>query len=169
MLKKSKLEAYQVVEGEEGTYEPLDMVVQHEGGRHSAQAWEAALNYLQRCMELGGMWISYNDFTKRVEVLYIKRTRRSSFDQKWQLYEEAVLSRQSLPATILWLQPWLHLKRNVLPMLLLQATLLLPRNPNIKLPPLQLQRQPLMIKEVLAGKSLAKTRRTSSCFAPAKS
>ena len=100
MLKKSKLEAYQVVEGEEGTYEPLEMVVQHEGGRHSAQAWEVALNYLQRCMELGGMWISYNDFTKRVEVLYIKRTRRSSFDQKWQLYEEGVLtSWQPLPAT----------------------------------------------------------------------
>ena len=46
------------------------------------------------------MWLAYNDFTKRVEMLYIKRTRRSSFEQKWQLYEEAALaSRQPLPAT----------------------------------------------------------------------
>jgi hypothetical protein len=41
----------------------------------------------------------------------------------------------------------MHLKRNVLPMLLLQATSLLPRDSNIKLPPLQLQRQPLVTKE----------------------
>ena len=71
MLKKSKLEAYQVVDGEEGTYEPSEMVVQHEGGRHSVQAWEVATNYLKRCMELGGMRLAYNDFNKRVAVLYI--------------------------------------------------------------------------------------------------
>lgn len=90
IVKQTKLEQYQIVDEELGTYEPFDMVVKHEGGRKSAAAWRAAVNYCEKCMELGGMWLSWNAFTQRADVLYIKKQRRSSFNQIWGLYQERV-------------------------------------------------------------------------------
>lgn len=93
--RKSKLEEYQLVNEEMGVYEPFDMVVKHEGGRKSAAAWIAAKNYCEKCMELGGMWLNWNTFTQRTEVLYVKKQRRSSFNQIWALYQEKVATDTS--------------------------------------------------------------------------
>lgn len=65
------------------------MIVVHEGGKDSPKAWKAALNYLQAAMRLGGMWLQYNDFTKRVDILYVKKTRRTIFQQKWAMFTES--------------------------------------------------------------------------------
>jgi hypothetical protein len=95
-IHKTKLESYQIIETEDGTYEPLEMIVMHEGGKDSPAAWQAALNYLQVCMTLGGMWMQFNHFTKRVDILYIKKTRRSVFQQKWAMYTESIRDLKSI-------------------------------------------------------------------------
>jgi len=87
-VKKTKLEEWKVVKGDIGTYEPLERVVYYEGGHHSASAWKAALNYVAKCLELGGMWVTFNDFTKRPEVMYVKKTKMSSYTEAWGLYSE---------------------------------------------------------------------------------
>lgn len=94
-VKQTKLEQYQIVDEELGVYEPFDMVVKYEGGRKSPAAWRAAVNYCTKCMELGGMWLSWNAFTQRTDVLYIKKQRRSSFNQVWSLYQERLAEREN--------------------------------------------------------------------------
>ena len=71
-----------------GTYEPLERVVVLEGGRKSASEWRAAMNYSLKCLELGGMWVSWNTFTLRPEVFYVKKTRKEIFTQAWRLCSE---------------------------------------------------------------------------------
>ena len=90
---KQKLEKFQIVDEEIGTYEPLEMIAKYEGGKDSPSAWQAALNYASMCCKLGGKWLDYNTFTKRVDILYVKKTQRSAFTRSWTLYQEH-LSKQ---------------------------------------------------------------------------
>ena len=64
-----------------GTYEPFERVVILEGGRENMSAWRAAVNYTLKCLRLGGMWVMWNDFTLRPQVLYVKKERISDFKQ----------------------------------------------------------------------------------------
>ena len=70
---KTKLEAFQEIDEEDGVYEPLEMIAVHEGGKDSKAAWTAAINYAKRAMMLGGKWLAYNSFTQRVDILYVKK------------------------------------------------------------------------------------------------
>jgi hypothetical protein len=90
VVKKSKLESYQIVEAEMGTYQPLEMIVKAEGGRHSPTAWRAAYAYAEKAMKLGGQWLSYNEFTNRVDILYVKKTKQNIFNTVWSLYQEQI-------------------------------------------------------------------------------
>lgn len=87
-VKKTKLESWQTVDEEVGTYQPLEMIAKMEGGTDSTTAWQAALNYAERAMSLGGMWLSWNAFTRRTEILYIKKSRRQVMTTMWSLYQE---------------------------------------------------------------------------------
>jgi hypothetical protein len=90
VIKKSKLEEYQLIEEEIGTYEPLEMIVKYEGGHQSANAWRAAFAYARKAQLLGGSWLSYNSFTERVDILYVKKTKRTVFNRVWSLYQESI-------------------------------------------------------------------------------
>jgi hypothetical protein len=94
-IKKGKLEEYQKVSIDAGTYEPLEVIVVHEGGKASKTAWHAAFNYATRCNQLGGEWISFNSFTGRIEYLYVKKQKRSIFNTVWSMYEESVQNKDS--------------------------------------------------------------------------
>jgi hypothetical protein len=39
---------------------------------------------------LGGSWLSYNSFTERVDILYVKKTKRTVFNRVWSLYQEHI-------------------------------------------------------------------------------
>lgn len=86
---KSKLEDYQKVEEDWGTYECIENIVVKEGGKDSPAAWEAALNYATKAMALGGQWLHYNSFTNRTDILYIKKRNITSYRKAWTLYEES--------------------------------------------------------------------------------
>jgi hypothetical protein len=87
-VKKTKLEEYQIIEEEDGVYENLENIVIGEGGKDSAAAWRAAIAYATKAMKLGGQWLSYNAFTGRTDILYIKKTRKTRFNRLWSMYEE---------------------------------------------------------------------------------
>ncbi len=54
-VKKSKLEEYQLVEEELGTYEPLEMIVKYEGGHQSANAVQLLpMQGRRKCSEAHG-------------------------------------------------------------------------------------------------------------------
>ena len=80
---------------QDGTWEPFAKIVVEEGGDKSA--FTAAENYCSQCFELHGKgetfhnrpWVLYNDFTKRVEMLYIKKKFRSANRELWRLSKEA--------------------------------------------------------------------------------
>ena len=65
---------------------------QKEGG--SRESWVAAANYARKCSELGGKWITFNTWTQRVEVLYVRSQYRTAFTNAWQLMTE---SQQKVP------------------------------------------------------------------------
>jgi hypothetical protein len=92
---ESKLEEYQKIDAEMGTYQPLEMIVQSEGGRTWKTAWQAAINYATKCRLLGGEWLTFNGFTNRVEYLYVKKQKQSLFLQKWSLYSETMAQKQA--------------------------------------------------------------------------
>ena len=91
---KSQLESYQKIDEDIGTYEPFEMVVKYEGGRKSKAVYKAALNYAKKCVGLGVQWLLYNEFTKRVDILYVKKSKRSAFARHWNLYEEHIAKSQ---------------------------------------------------------------------------
>ena len=91
---QTQLQEYQKINTECGSYEPLDMIVKYEGGRRSRDAWEAAIRYAEKAMQLGGQWLNYNSFTERVDILYIKKKYQQVFRQKWSLYEERELKNK---------------------------------------------------------------------------
>ena len=73
----------------EGTYEPFSIIVQREGG--DAPALTASRNYVFECVRLarsqktcnGRPWLSWNQFTKRVDILYLKKKYRNIMSQAW--------------------------------------------------------------------------------------
>ena len=83
------------VDEQDGTWEPFAKIVVEEGGDKSA--FTAAENYCSQCFELHSKgetfhkrpWVLYNDFTKRVEMLYIKKKFRSANRELWRLSKEA--------------------------------------------------------------------------------
>ena len=72
-----------------GSYEPLEVIVQKEGGGPAGIL--AAKNYVETCLNMtreGITWrgrclVEWNDWTKRYEVAYIKKTFRSAFERTW--------------------------------------------------------------------------------------
>ena len=97
IAKQRKIESWKRVDEDIGSYEPLERIVKFEGGRHSASAWQAAYNYVSKAMALGGNWLSYNSFTQRVDILYVKKTQRSSFERAWELYNERQTQAEDAP------------------------------------------------------------------------
>jgi len=70
---KVKLEEYQLIDEDDGTYQCFENIVIGEGGKDSPDAWSAATNYVTATMELGGKWLTYNCMTKRTDILYIQK------------------------------------------------------------------------------------------------
>jgi hypothetical protein len=72
-----------------GSYEPLDVIVQKEGG--GPAGLQAARNYVETCLKMardGMTWrgrclVEWNSWTKRYECAYIKKTFRSAFERTW--------------------------------------------------------------------------------------
>jgi hypothetical protein len=93
---KRKLEEYKNIDESIGRYCAIEVVAKKEGG--SATSWVAAANYARKCAELGGKWITYNSWTKRVEVLYVRSQYRTVFTNAWQLLTEAKESTGSKDA-----------------------------------------------------------------------
>ncbi len=110
--------------------------------------------------------MAYNELTKRMKVLCIKASGGPPLSRSGK-YTRRVC--EFLGSVFLQLIPWLHLLKNVLPRMLLQATALYQKKPNTKLPPLQVPMQLFRRRMVQARNSLAMTRRTGSCFAPGRS
>jgi hypothetical protein len=71
---------------DEGTYEPIDVVYQREGGTPSA--WTRTLTYVRRAASMGGNWTRLNAMTEGFEVLYIKNKRCTLFQKKWEQYQK---------------------------------------------------------------------------------
>jgi hypothetical protein len=89
---KNKLEEWQKVEEEWGTYECLENIVIAEGGKDSLAAWRAAIKYARKAMALGGQWLSYNSFTERTDILYVKKRNISRYTKAWSLFETSKTS-----------------------------------------------------------------------------
>ena len=96
---KQKLQLWEDVNEELGVYEPFERIVELEGGRHSANAITAAMKYYLRALTMGGHWRMANLMTDRIDVLYIKKTSRKIFSQKWSILQQhtEVVAQQAQP------------------------------------------------------------------------
>ncbi len=79
---KTKRVTISETHAEEGTYLPFACIVTEEGG--GVAGTKAACNYILRCLELKGKYLYWDDFTRRVKFLYVKRTWRSAFSRAWE-------------------------------------------------------------------------------------
>eukprot|EP00969_Alexandrium_andersonii_P059315 2612244-Alexandrium_andersonii.AAC.1 len=72
-----------------GSFEPFSIIAQKEGGGEGGA--QAAINYCTKCLALaregvqfnGRSLIEYNEWTKRWEFAYIKKSFRSVFECRW--------------------------------------------------------------------------------------
>ena len=51
---RSELQEWQMVDTDIGTYEPVEMIIKHEGGKDSDAACRAAATYVKKAMQMGG-------------------------------------------------------------------------------------------------------------------
>ena len=86
---KCKLQSWQTIDEESGTYEPFDRIIHFEGGKESKPAVQAATLYVQKAKQMGGQWVMWNPMTERTDILYIKKSLKKVFQQKWDLYSTA--------------------------------------------------------------------------------
>ncbi|CAK0875319.1 unnamed protein product, partial [Prorocentrum cordatum] len=74
-----------------GTYEPFEVIAGKESGTGvTVSGAKAALNICSSCIKLGGAWIRWNNQSKRLEFLYMKKVYSYKFDKAWQQWEELV-------------------------------------------------------------------------------
>jgi len=89
------------VDEDDGTYEPFAAIFREEGKDESA--FEATENYVGECFSRhddgktvnGRPYVLYNDMTKRVEFLYIKKKYRAKNTEAWQWQAEETLKPKS--------------------------------------------------------------------------
>ena len=67
------------------TPEPFDVIVRNEGGPSNPDNIKAALNYCRMCLKLGGRWVHYNNWTKRIEFVYQKKRMTQIWRDKWSM------------------------------------------------------------------------------------
>ena len=85
------------VDEDDGTYEPFAAIFREEGKDESA--FEATENYVGECFSRhadgktvnGRPYVLFNDMTKRVEFLYIKKKYRAKHAESWQWKAEETL------------------------------------------------------------------------------
>ena len=69
-----------------GRYLSFRRICQEEGDDDAAV--EAAKNYVAKCLELGGVFVLANNFTKRADFLYLQIERNRAFEETWGLDQE---------------------------------------------------------------------------------
>ena len=66
-----------------GSYEPLDVIVEKEGGNGNPANITAAEEYAKEAMSRGSKWVRWNSWTKRLEFLYLKMGCKKTLRNKW--------------------------------------------------------------------------------------
>lgn len=69
-----------------GTYLPVSMIVDAEGGQNNADARVAGAKYISKCIMMGGKWCMYNGMTERMEYLHIRKQCIEQFHRSWGLF-----------------------------------------------------------------------------------
>jgi hypothetical protein len=72
-----------------GTYMPFACIVREEGNDDAGMT--VAINYVQACQEMAGVWKRKNLRTKRGEFLYMRQEVREIFEQSWKVFEKDML------------------------------------------------------------------------------
>eukprot|EP00974_Lingulodinium_polyedra_P134204 11228322-Lingulodinium_polyedra.AAC.2 len=82
---------WQDIDEESGCYEPLERIIELEGGRQYNEAVRAALRYVMKARAMGGKWVMWNPMTERCDILYIKKTCKKIFSTKWSIFKKHAL------------------------------------------------------------------------------
>eukprot|EP00959_Pyramimonas_sp_CCMP1952_P290818 6083554-Pyramimonas_sp.AAC.1 len=69
-----------------GQYLPIQRIAHKEGG--GAAGMEAALNHALKAMQVGGKYVLYDSWTKRVKFLYYVRGYEDRFTKAWAKHQE---------------------------------------------------------------------------------
>ena len=97
---KSACEEWNQIDEETGTYEPLEKIIEHEGGMQSPSAVQAGLLYASKAMHMGGAWISWNPMTERTDILYVKKTMKTLFAKKWKIFkQQSMTTQETVPSS----------------------------------------------------------------------
>ena len=88
---------YQKVDRTKGTYLPLSMIVQSEGGKDDPESLSAAEKYCLKCVAMGGEWCSLNSMTERMEYLYLRRESMDEMKEAWSEYEKESMNFKRPP------------------------------------------------------------------------
>ena len=81
---RKKLEHYTESHVADGVYLSFDAIVERQGGRHNVANIRAAQSYCATCMERGHTWVAMNEFTKRLEFLYVEHKTSQTWGTSWQ-------------------------------------------------------------------------------------
>ena len=85
---KTEIKEWQKISKDKGIYRPLPMIVVKEGGSKDPENVAASIRYAQKCMAMGGDWISFNCMTERLEFLHIRREHTDIFKRAWQMCKQ---------------------------------------------------------------------------------
>jgi hypothetical protein len=81
-----KCEASSNVDVSKGTYMPFACIVREEGNDDAGMT--VAINYVQACQEMAGVWKKTNLQTKRAVFLYMRQEVREIFEHSWKVFEK---------------------------------------------------------------------------------
>ena len=74
---------------EQGQYEPLAIIIDHQGYACDPIGAESrGMEYCKACIKLGGEWVRKNNMTKELEFFEMKHGHTHFFTEAWSLYEK---------------------------------------------------------------------------------
>ena len=88
--KRTKSTMHEKSTDEQGTYLPLDMIIKNEGGARNIENVVAARRYATRCLAQGKKWVKFNDWTGRLEFLYIRHNMNKVWSDRWDVTKTEV-------------------------------------------------------------------------------
>jgi hypothetical protein len=81
-------QSYSTTDFSNGVYRPIKVIYDKEGGDSDAAA--ATRNLVLMCIALGGKWLSFNKFTRRMEYMHLKRGINDELTKAWTIRKTQV-------------------------------------------------------------------------------
>ena len=94
-MENSHTRSYSQVDENVGEYLPFECIVEKYGFAFNREkAIQKATVYCEKCVKMGGKWMSYDEMSEDFEFLFVRRQSKELFAEKWAMFTKTFSEQQ---------------------------------------------------------------------------